>query len=182
MAAHTGNWWRSAPPPPATAPAARHLSARGGRPRRSAGSRPPYQRLFKQAAASPLMTEPPHGLARVRIFDRHFRAVQRRVAPGTQLHPRFAGQLRDSDGFHLAHPAAAAGERPQFFIPKMPASTSLTPPSAASRLVCIQMAEIPFCTSWNGRSAGLFFQRVEDDRVVGDDELAAVRPPPAFRP
>ena len=27
-----------------------------------------------------------------------------------------------------------------------------TPPSAASRLVCIQMAEMPFCTSWKGTS------------------------------
>ena len=42
----------------------------------------------------------------------------------------------------------------QFRIPKMPASTSLTPPSAASRLVCIQMAEMPFCTSWKGTSLG----------------------------
>ena len=40
----------------------------------------------------------------------------------------------------------------QFRIPKMPASTSLTPPSAASRLVCIQMAEMPLCTNWKGTS------------------------------
>ena len=32
-------------------------------------------------------------------------------------------------------------------MPKRSASTSFTPPSAASRLVCIQMAEMPACTS-----------------------------------
>ena len=40
------------------------------------------------------------------------------------------------------------------FMPKMPASTSFTPPSAASRLVCIQTAEMPARTSWNGTSCG----------------------------
>ena len=45
----------------------------------------------------------------------------------------------------------------QSCIPKMPASTSFTPPSAASRLVCIQMAEMPFCTSWKDTSRGVSF-------------------------
>ena len=42
-------------------------------------------------------------------------------------------------------------------MPKIPASTSLTPPAAASRLVCMQMAEMPARTSWNGTSCGPSF-------------------------
>ena len=46
-------------------------------------------------------------------------------------------------------------------IPKNPASTSLTPPSAASRFVCIQIAEMPLFTSWKATSCPLSFLRGE---------------------
>ena len=69
--------------------------------------------------------------------------------------------LRASSGTAIS---SMAPTRPQpsakvsiFFMSKMPASTSFTPPSAASRLVCIQMAEMPACTSWKGTSCGPIF-------------------------
>ena len=134
------------------------------------------QRLFKQAAASPADdSQPPHGLARVRIFDRHFRAVQRRVAPGTQLHLCFAGQLRDGDGFHLAHPAAAAGERLPVFHFKDACQHFIDTALGGIQVGVHTDGGDPFLHQLErqvGRAQ--FFQRVEDDRVVGDDELAAV--------
>ena len=101
--------------------------------------------------------QPPHCFAGVGELDLHRRAVERLIAAGGKLFLRLFASSGTVMGSMLPTRPQPSANASISRIPKIPASTSLTPPSAASRFVCIQIAEMPLFTSWKATSCPLSF-------------------------
>ena len=131
---------------------------------RAADDRQPLHRSFRCRRTSPA----PQGRSRGCVAA----ARQAPAAPSSASSGTVMGSM-------LPYPAAALGEgAPSPASRRDPASTSLTPPSAASRFVCIQMAEMPVFHQLIGPRPARhsFLSGAEDDRVVGHDERAQPLP------
>lgn len=86
-------------------------------------------------------------------------------------------QLGDCDGLDAAHTAAALGERFHLPHPKDTGQHLIDVASAASRFVCIQIAEMPLFTSWKATSCPLSFLRGE--KMTGWWDTMSSQPPAA---